>query len=82
MPAGASFPSGISPDPPATDSTPGLDADHTQTPDAILHIRLHRGFAKATRDLYPMIIPHLRAGYRTRVTGHSTRGAVAAITGL
>ncbi len=59
-----------------------LDADYTQTDDSILHIRLHRGFAAATRDLYPLIMPHLRPGYRTRVTGHSLGGAIAAITGL
>jgi triacylglycerol lipase len=59
-----------------------LDADYTQSDDSVLHIRLHNGFAKAARDLYPLIIPHLRAGYRTRVTGHSLGGAIAAITGL
>jgi len=59
-----------------------LDADYTQTEDSILHIRLHRGFANASRDMYPLIVPHLRAGYRTRLSGHSLGGAIAVVTGL
>ncbi len=59
-----------------------LDADYTQTEDSILHMRLHRGFASAARDLYPLIRPHLSSIYRTRITGHSLGGAVAAISGL
>ena len=59
-----------------------LDADYTQSDDSILHIRLHRGFAKAVQDLSPLYAPHLRAGYRTRLTGHSLGGAMAAVAGL
>lgn len=59
-----------------------LDADYTQSEDSLLGIRLHRGFARAVADLRPLIAPHLRAGYRTRVTGHSLGGALAAIEGL
>jgi triacylglycerol lipase len=59
-----------------------LDADYTQLEDSVLHIHLHKGFAAATKDLYPMILPHLRAGYKTHVTGHSLGGAIAAISGL
>ncbi len=59
-----------------------LDADYTQSDDSILHIRLHRGFAKAVKDLSPLYAPHLRPGYRTRLTGHSLGGAMAAVAGL
>jgi hypothetical protein len=59
-----------------------LDADYTQSDDSILHMRLHSGFAAAARDLHPLILPHLRAGYRTHLTGHSLGGAVAVVTAL
>lgn len=59
-----------------------LDADYTQSEDSVLHMHLHKGFAAATRDLYPEILPHLRKGYQTRIAGHSLGGAVAAISGL
>jgi triacylglycerol lipase len=59
-----------------------LDAGYTQEPDTALHIYLHHGFAAATEDLYSALLPHLREGYRTKVTGHSLGGAVAAITAL
>lgn len=59
-----------------------LDADYTQTEDSILHMRLHRGFAKGARDLYPLIRPHLSSIYKTRITGHSLGGAIAVISGL
>jgi triacylglycerol lipase len=59
-----------------------LDAEYTQTEDSILHMHLHRGFATATRDLYPEIFSHLRPGYQTRIAGHSLGGAIAVITGL
>jgi hypothetical protein len=59
-----------------------LDADYTQSEDSVLHMRLHRGFAAAVKDLSPAIAPHLRPGYRTHVTGHSLGGAMAAIEGL
>lgn len=59
-----------------------LDADYTQSDDPELGIRLHKGFARAVADLNPLIAPHLRAGYRTRLTGHSLGGAMAAIEGL
>jgi hypothetical protein len=59
-----------------------LDADYTQMDDSILHIRLHRGFASAVKDLSPLYAPHLRPGYRTRIAGHSLGGAMAAIAGL
>jgi triacylglycerol lipase len=59
-----------------------LDADYTQTEDSILGIRLHRGFATAARDLYPLMRPHLSSIHRTRLTGHSLGGAIAVITGL
>ncbi|MDB5104483.1 MAG: Triacylglycerol lipase [Fibrobacteres bacterium] len=59
-----------------------LDADYTQAEDSILHMRLHRGFAAAARDLYPLIRPHLSSVYRTRLTGHSLGGAIAVVTGL
>ncbi|HKP95502.1 MAG TPA: lipase family protein [Fibrobacteria bacterium] len=59
-----------------------LDADYTQTEDSVLHMRLHRGFAAAARDLYPLIRPHLSSSYRTRMTGHSLGGAIAVVSGL
>lgn len=59
-----------------------LDADYTQSEDSVLHMHLHKGFASASRDLYPAILPHLRRGYQTRIAGHSLGGAVAVITGL
>lgn len=59
-----------------------LDADYTQRDDSLAGVRLHKGFARAVADLTPLFAPHLRAGYRTRLTGHSLGGALAAITGL
>lgn len=58
------------------------DADYVQARDTVLNLALHRGFMKATDDLLPAMMPHLNAGYRTYVTGHSLGGAMAAIAGL
>lgn len=59
-----------------------LDADYAQSRDTALKLSLHKGFAAAAEDLLPGILPHLRPGYQTLVTGHSLGGAIAAITGL
>jgi hypothetical protein len=50
--------------------------------DADVGLRLHEGFAFAARQVYADLLPHLEAGYRIGLTGHSLGGAVAAILAL
>jgi len=59
-----------------------LDADYTRHVDSVLKMTLHMGFASASRELYPLILQYLKTGYKTRVTGHSLGGAVAAVSSL
>lgn len=59
-----------------------LDARYAHARDTSLGMSLHSGFAAAAEDLLPGILPHLRPGYRTCLTGHSLGGAIAAITAL
>jgi hypothetical protein len=55
------------------------DVDTVKVPDTALGIFLHRGFKIATDDLYADIGPFLQRDYKTRITGHSLGGAMAAI---
>ena len=66
----------------ATVSDAQLDADYTQKPDSVLGIYLHSGFAAAANDLLPKILPLLKPGYKTNVSGHSLGGAIAVVTAL
>lgn len=59
-----------------------LDARYSQRRDTILGIYLHEGFAQAADELLPLVLPHLRPGYETILTGHSLGGAVAAVMTL
>lgn len=59
-----------------------LDAQYAHHPDTALGIFLHRGFASASDELLPLLLPHLRPDYATLLTGHSLGGAVAAVTAL
>jgi hypothetical protein len=51
-------------------------------PDADIGLRLHEGFAFTAKQIYADLEPHLEAGYRITLTGHSLGGAVAAILAL
>lgn len=44
-----------------------------------LSINLHRGFYEASTAVWKVIQPHLNQSYKTRITGHSLGGAIAAI---
>ncbi len=59
-----------------------LDADQTREYSPELNISLHRGFARAARLIYDDVRPHLLAGYRVQITGHSLGGAEALILGM
>lgn len=59
-----------------------LDARYTHHRDTVLGIYLHQGFAHAADELLPLLLPHLRPGYQTVLTGHSLGGAVAAVMSL
>ncbi len=59
-----------------------LDADLTQEYIPELKISLHRGFARAAWLIYEDVRPHLIAGHRVLITGHSLGGAEAVIIGM
>jgi triacylglycerol lipase len=59
-----------------------LDARYTHHRDTVLEIYLHQGFSNAADELLPLVLPHLRQGYETILTGHSLGGAVAAVMSL
>ena len=44
-----------------------------------LSIDLHNGFYDASTAVWEVIQPHLNQSYKTRITGHSLGGAIAAI---
>jgi hypothetical protein len=55
------------------------DVNSIKVPDATLGIMLHRGFKVAADAVYADMAPLLQRDYKTRITGHSLGGAVAAI---
>jgi hypothetical protein len=55
------------------------DVNSIKVPDATLEIFLHRGFKQAADAMYADLVPFLQRDYKTRITGHSLGGAVAAI---
>jgi triacylglycerol lipase len=55
------------------------DVDYNKVLDSRLQIPLHKGFADAAVQVYQFAKPLLKAGYETRVTGHSYGGAAAVI---
>jgi triacylglycerol lipase len=55
------------------------DVDYNKVLDSRLQIPLHKGFADAAVQVYQFTKPLLKAGYETRVTGHSYGGAAAVI---
>jgi len=56
-----------------------VDADTIKLLDPTLRINIHRGFQRATDELYTDIIPFLQKDYKTRITGHSLGGAMACV---
>ena len=56
-----------------------MDAEYLKERDPKLGIYLHKGFHRLAREAYEAFAPHLKPGYRLRVTGHSLGGAAAAI---
>jgi hypothetical protein len=59
-----------------------LDAQYAHQPDTALGIFLHQGFAAASDELLPLLLPHLQPDYETILTGHSLGGAMAAVATL
>ncbi len=55
------------------------DVNSIKVPDLTLGIALHRGFKLAADEMYADMTPLLHHDYKTRITGHSLGGAVAAI---
>jgi hypothetical protein len=55
------------------------DFNSIKVPDSGLGIYLHRGFKSAADDIYTDMRPFLQKDYKTRATGHSLGGAIAAI---
>ncbi len=55
------------------------DVDYNKVAESRLQIPLHKGFADAAVEVYRFAKPLLKAGYETRVTGHSYGGAAAVI---
>ena len=58
------------------------DLDIAVRQDRKLDIPVDAGFDGAARAIYDDLIPHLKPGYKTYVTGHSLGGAVAALLAL
>lgn len=58
------------------------DLDVTVREDRRTDIPIHSGFDADARAIYADAKPYLKTGYRTRITGHSLGGAVAAIVGI
>jgi triacylglycerol lipase len=58
------------------------DIDFKLTPDPIAGIKLHNGFAEASRAIYRLIEPLLDRGRTVNTTGHSLGGAVALIMAM
>lgn len=56
-----------------------VDIDSIKIFDPHLKIFIHRGFLKASNDLYADALPFLQKDYKTRLTGHSLGGAMACI---
>jgi pimeloyl-ACP methyl ester carboxylesterase len=58
------------------------DMDISVRSDRKIDIPVHAGFDAAARATYTDVLPHLRRGYTTYVTGHSLGGAVAAVLAI
>jgi hypothetical protein len=56
--------------------------DFTVRDDRQVAIPVHTGFDRAARLLYKDVLPYLKPGYKTYVTGHSLGGAVAAVLAI
>lgn len=56
-----------------------VDAESIKILDPILGIHLHKGFQKASNELWNTIVPFLRRDYEMQLTGHSLGGAMATI---
>src|SRR5262245_36820608 len=50
--------------------------------DRQIAIPVHAGFDRAARAIYADVIPYLKSGYKTYLTGHSLGGAVAALLSI
>jgi triacylglycerol lipase len=59
-----------------------VDIDYVLTPDEILDIELHKGFAQSSQSIYQELKPKLHKDYTIHLTGHSLGGAVAVILGM
>jgi hypothetical protein len=66
----------------ANDTNWTLDKDTHALRDQKSGILMHRGFRTAADAIYRDVKPRLKPGYTTYLTGHSLRGAVAAILGI
>ena len=59
-----------------------VDIDYVLTPDKILEINLHKGFAQSSQNIYQELKAKLHKDYTIHLTGHSLGGAVALILGM
>lgn len=59
-----------------------IDIDYELTPDEILGIELHKGFAQSSQNIYQQLKKQLRKDYTIHITGHSLGGAVAVILAM
>ena len=59
-----------------------LDIEFELTPDKVLGIELHKGFADSSQNLYGELASQLHKNYTVHLTGHSLGGAVAVVLGM
>jgi len=58
------------------------DAEYIKRDDTLLGVWLHKGFDRATRELYETLAPRLAPDAELLITGHSLGGAITAILAM
>jgi triacylglycerol lipase len=59
-----------------------IDSAFVLVPDDITGIDMHQGFLLSAKDIYQLILPNLKPGYKINTIGHSLGGAAALIVAM